>query len=792
MHRKVWTKKHIKYGPTYKKILFSFAATVLLIALLNGIITYAFVKIYHDQVRRDSQAMLEQIGNQMQQRVFQPASRMYVDLISNSVLYPELKGFFHDPNQKRSDESLRYYRLYSSLCAAVSSMPETFLEVAVYSKAADMVISSSGGVNWLEDTWSSTFSLDWTERILRQHRALYWEYTQEQISEETGKKTEDASIALYGTYPFNVPGEMCRGAFKIRLDIDAINRLFREYRTQQTSYYFIDRQGRPIVSVGNAVDFTELFRNTLDVVSRSERIETDDVDGVKAVIVSRPYQEDYILVSVTSLVAFYEQANNVRNIISLVELIVLLFGFLLAGFFSNRLYRPLLQLIEPAQKRFKNAMGERKELDEYAYIQAVMEDLSSRTSYLESVLDQNFSLIRDGFLQTLLYDPKPNQEEIEEKLEVLHLSFPHPLFCVVRLSIPQRIFKILKTEQKVLLLYGLLDRYHEYENNDITIVGTKSNERSLTLIVNLTGDAEEKRDDWMKEIGGICFDICQIHPELCVSTCVSDITELSGVYQQTALCEPYFYFLTDKIYLAVDRIPALNDKAETEKEIPSQLLKDFSKHLESCDAEMALADIAKLTEECKSGYYTARHCREQIFSAVTALAYFISYIPLGGDSSNGKIYTDFFGCPDMDRFQEWIGGLIHYYMRLREQNSTGQYSDILQSITEYIRQHLNESISLELLADTFQMSPNYLSRLFRERIGVNYTDYVNNARLELAAELLCSSTKKIDDIAGETGFNSSVYFIKRFKHKYGMTPKTYRMNAVMQKTGKVLKKTDER
>ncbi|HBG76434.1 MAG TPA: hypothetical protein DDW86_05710, partial [Clostridiales bacterium] len=61
MHRKVWTKKHIKYGPTYKKILFSFAATVLLIALLNGIITYAFVKIYHDQVRMDSQAMLEQI-----------------------------------------------------------------------------------------------------------------------------------------------------------------------------------------------------------------------------------------------------------------------------------------------------------------------------------------------------------------------------------------------------------------------------------------------------------------------------------------------------------------------------------------------------------------------------------------------------------------------------------------------------------------------------------------------------------------------------------------------------------
>jgi AraC-like DNA-binding protein len=780
MQGKFRRKSRRKYGLAYRKIILSFAVIVLLITSLNGIITYAFVKVYGDQVRKNRQAELKQIGIQMQQRLFRPANRLYVDFISNPVLYPELKDFFHHSVKTRPSESVLYYRLYSSLHAAVSSMPETFRDVSVYSKTANVVLSTSGGANWLNDTWSDNLSLDGIEQVVHGKSSLFWKYTPIQISSETGKKMEDASIALCGTYPFNAFGEKCKGVFQIRLNTVAISRLLQEYQTQQTSYYLIDKLGRPIASVGKPIDFTNLYQDKLNDIGQSEYIETYKVDGVDSVLVSRPFQEDYILMSVTTLDVFYEQANRVRHMVSLVELSVLLVGFLLAKFFSDRLYRPLRQLIEPAREYSGSVLQEKRRLDEYAYIHEVMENLSSHASSLENMMDENFSLIRDGFLQTLLYEPKLDRNEIREKLDLLHLSFPYPYFCVVGVSVPQKIFRTLQTEQKVVLLYGLLNCYHEYKSSEIVLAGTKNNDRSLTLIVNLPASAKSRQDDWMREISRICFRFCQVPPNLSVSSCVTDILELSEAYQQNSICEPYFFFLTDEPYLKAERILTMECKADSG--IPARFPDDFRKHLDSFDEESATVDILKLVEKCKSGQYTAAHCRAQLFSAVSALSRFILRIYPGGNHANGKIYDEFFGCTDIDCFQDWICGRIRYYVNLQRQNHAGQYSDILQSMTDYILQHLSESISLEVLADTFHISPNYLSRLFREQVGLNYTEYVNNARLELAAELLINSGKTIERIAGEAGFNSSVYFIKRFKRKYGMTPKTYRMNAMMQES----------
>lgn len=737
MRMKCKAKKREKPGWAYKLFLY-FGLTVLLITSLNSIITYVFVQKYNEQVRTEKYAMLEQIGTQMQQRVFQSAQRLYVDLISNTVLYPELKGFFQDTGRGGSRDPLAYYRIYNSLRAAASSTPGTFREVAVYSKAADMVISTTAGANWLNDSWLQAFPLDWTERALQRNGTLFWEYTPEQVSEITGEKTEDAAIVLYGTYPFNVPGDKCRGVVKIRLENTAIKQLFQEYRTRETSYYFLDRQGRAIVSVGGGIAFTELFGSMPDP-GNYEHVGTYDINGTETVIITRPWQEDYILVSATSLADFYEQTNHVRDITSVVELGVLLLGFMLAGFFSNRLYRPF------------------------------------------SILEQNYPLIRDGFLQTLLNDMKQGENEIKEKLRLLRISFPHPLFCAVRIFVPEKTYKTLTMEQKVVLLYKLLDNYNAYEDSEVRFYGTRNDDRSITLIANLTREAEKKRDLWMKEISDECLEICQFRPDICSSACVQDISRLGGAYRQTAALESYFYYMTGGVYLAVDRIPALN--RETAENISPQLLKDFADHLKSFDREGAQADIARLVEECKTGRYAARHCREQLFSAVSALIRFIYSVNLEDSPFYLKIFTGFFRCMDIDSFQEWMCGLIDKYIRIHEQNSVRQYTDILPAIADYIRHHLAEPISLDLLGDTFHLSPNYLSRLFKEVFGVNYTDYLNNVRLESAAGLLSGSAKKIDDIARQTGFNSSVYFIKRFKQKYGVTPKKYRIDTLMRKAG---------
>lgn len=100
--------------------------------------------------------------------------------------------------------------------------------------------------------------------------------------------------------------------------------------------------------------------------------------------------------------------------------------------------------------------------------------------------------------------------------------------------------------------------------------------------------------------------------------------------------------------------------------------------------------------------------------------------------------------------------------------------DVIREIQIYIRQHYRENISLNSLAEQFYLHPNYLSRLFKEKTGQNFTEYLTQIRMEQVKELLKNSDRKIIEICEQTGYDNPRYFSKVFKQYTGMTPSEYR------------------
>lgn len=70
----------------------------------------------------------------------------------------------------------------------------------------------------------------------------------------------------------------------------------------------------------------------------------------------------------------------------------------------------------------------------------------------------------------------------------------------------------------------------------------------------------------------------------------------------------------------------------------------------------------------------------------------------------------------------------------------------------------------------------HLSRTMKKYYNITVTDYINNLRLNCAANLLLNSNYPITEIYLECGFNSASYFISCFKDKYGVTPSQHRKN----------------
>jgi DNA-binding LacI/PurR family transcriptional regulator/AraC-like DNA-binding protein len=88
----------------------------------------------------------------------------------------------------------------------------------------------------------------------------------------------------------------------------------------------------------------------------------------------------------------------------------------------------------------------------------------------------------------------------------------------------------------------------------------------------------------------------------------------------------------------------------------------------------------------------------------------------------------------------------------------------------YFGQHLESRVSRWKLADTINVSEDYLTRIFRREMGLSLWDYLNRCRIFLAAELLRGTDDPIQDIALRTGFNDQTYFCRVFKKITGVPP----------------------
>jgi YesN/AraC family two-component response regulator len=97
-------------------------------------------------------------------------------------------------------------------------------------------------------------------------------------------------------------------------------------------------------------------------------------------------------------------------------------------------------------------------------------------------------------------------------------------------------------------------------------------------------------------------------------------------------------------------------------------------------------------------------------------------------------------------------------------------------LQDYILAHLNEDLSLNRLSDEFHFHPVYLSRVFKEALGVTIGDYINQERLKRAEELLVNSRLSVVDISREMGFATDNYFCRWFRKWTGISPHRYREN----------------
>jgi AraC family transcriptional regulator len=102
------------------------------------------------------------------------------------------------------------------------------------------------------------------------------------------------------------------------------------------------------------------------------------------------------------------------------------------------------------------------------------------------------------------------------------------------------------------------------------------------------------------------------------------------------------------------------------------------------------------------------------------------------------------------------------------------YTDCIEDVMRYIREHITEPLDRETLADVAGFSVPHFHRVFTAHFGESAISYVRRLRLERAARKLRMGAVDITEVALAAGYDTHAAFSKAFKQQFGLSPSEFR------------------
>ncbi len=127
----------------------------------------------------------------------------------------------------------------------------------------------------------------------------------------------------------------------------------------------------------------------------------------------------------------------------------------------------------------------------------------------------------------------------------------------------------------------------------------------------------------------------------------------------------------------------------------------------------------------------------------------------------------------IDEMRKIRSDMLQQYCLLVRQFSTENVRPLIQDVINFILANYTENISLEQIAEEFQVNKSYLAKTFKKETQTTVVDYINRKRVEYACYLIRTQNIPLGDVALSCGFGSLNYFSRMFRRYQNMSPSEY-------------------
>lgn len=205
---------------------------------------------------------------------------------------------------------------------------------------------------------------------------------------------------------------------------------------------------------------------------------------------------------------------------------------------------------------------------------------------------------------------------------------------------------------------------------------------------------------------------------------------------------------------------------------------EFYKCFGKQDLDAAMKIINELYSSFTlSGNIDAEALSKLNFQAVLLIYKFLNHLNINADEILGDeflLYNQLNLCSNITDILSWFKEKLKICFDAVESSYNKYNLKLIQKVKEYILNNIHKDITLEGAADYVHLSPNYLSKIFKQIEGNTFIGFVTNIRIEKACSLLKEGRYKVNAVSSMVGFNDVKYFYKVFKKVTGFSPTDYK------------------
>lgn len=419
---------------------------------------------------------------------------------------------------------------------------------------------------------------------------------------------------------------------------------------------------------------------------------------------------------------FYLLSRNITILISIV-----MFMLLIAIAYLN--YKPILKIIKNIRRSSEEGITDEINTITHAF------------DRMEGYVSEQKLMLMDYFLNNLLYGISIPREDAER----LDINLMGGFFCV--LTVPD--LKMNTKERESLALYI---RDHSDANVYITDIFRKNH---LVIICVLKSSSSDKAVKALKQYISKNYD-------LGLPTGVGHVVEkLDDIRKSYMNALHTMESVSISGTISSVEIPYISN-------YPAEDISTFIQSVQNGNADDAMKKLSSIIKSVSTEIETSliqRYICYDILIAYIKCLKQINY-PLGE-----KETLDLLSHCNVNELLESLNSSIKLVCdSINQSNNTVEYE-----IIDYVNKNFNDQeICRTQVADKYGISIYTLSRLFKDKTGIGFKEYINAKRMEMARQLLITTDKTISEISSEVGFVDPDYFSKQFKANYEVTPSKFR------------------